>query len=143
MVSERTCQGEGRRGPCQRRPPDGEDYCAFHRPSEGGGEVVELQAASQPDSRDRLVSTALSETLANLDLQEADGAAVRLAERFADAIDSSDDPDDALATFGPKLRLVLESLGATPRGRAALTNGEKGQDGGSGRLAGLRAARSS
>lgn len=142
MVSERTCQGEGRRGPCRRRPPEGEEFCSFHRPSEGGGQVVELQAASQPDRGERLVSTALSDALANLDLEESDAAAVRLAERFADAIDSAADVEEALATFGPKLRLVLESLGATPRGRLTLAGSDKGSDSG-GRLAALRAARPS
>jgi hypothetical protein len=46
-----------------------------------------------------------------------DSGAVRLAQTYAEAIDAD---RDQLAKLGPGLLAVLESLGLTPRARAAL-----------------------
>lgn len=117
-------------------------------------------------SVDGLMRPAVAGTVAKLDQVDVDAAAVRLAERYAAQIDeaaviaadladvTSEDEDTAkvlyalrkrveahqvLIDLGPKLLAVLESLGATPKGRAALGKGPV--PAGPGRLAGLRAAR--
>lgn len=112
-----------------------------------------------------LVRPAVSETLRNLDENARDAAARVLADRYAAAIDEAAaiaadladvdvDEDNAQAVYalrkrveahqvlidlGPKLLAVLESLGATPKGRAAL--GKTAAPAAGGKLAGLRAAR--
>lgn len=116
----------------------------MHRDQRDRPRAVTTLPGPKVQAADNTMSAALAEALSHIDhLEDADAAVVRLAERYAVAIDWSDDPTEALATFGPKLRLVLESLGASPRARAALKAGEKGTNAGSGRLAALRAARSS
>ncbi len=86
---------------------------------------------------DELMATAVAATLDALDLTEADTAAVRLARRYAAAID---DDEAALDVYGPKLLAVLEALGATPAARARLKGG-KPADAKPSRLAQLRDAR--
>ncbi|HEX6579207.1 MAG TPA: hypothetical protein VF082_12655 [Jiangellaceae bacterium] len=90
---------------------------------------------------DDLIAPDVAKTLAALtSLAPEDTAAVRLARRYAAAIDDApaDERVAALGTFGPKLLAVLEQLGATPKARAA----RKGEaPSGTGRLAALRAAR--
>lgn len=52
-----------------------------------------------------------------------DQPAIQLALRYAKAMDSGDWQDrqrDPLAELGPKLLAALESLGMTPRARAAI-----------------------
>lgn len=73
-------------------------------------------------SVDTLMSAAVAETVANLDLSAEDVAAVRLAQRYAAAIDAAgaDDLVVVLDRLGPKLVAVLDALGATPRARATL-----------------------
>lgn len=136
------CQAQGRRGPCKRHAvPDGR-FCVYHREPDQGRKPRQIRGGPGPQPVERLFAPAVAESLAGLDhLEDADAAAVRLAHRYAEAIDSADDPREALALFGPKLRLTLESLGASPKGRAALKTGEKESNAGSGSLAQLRAAR--
>lgn len=62
----------------------------------------------------------LDEALKSLTLDGTDGAAVELARTYARAIDAG----DSLDKRGPQLLAVLESLGMTPRSRAALMKGE-------------------
>ncbi|HEX7038674.1 MAG TPA: hypothetical protein VF202_01015 [Trueperaceae bacterium] len=89
---------------------------------------------------DRLLTPAVNATLKHLDLAAADDAAVVLARKYAAAIDAG--TDETLNDLGPKLLAVLESLGATPRARAALQKGGAGGQGqGQGKLAAIRAAR--
>lgn len=82
-----------------------------------------------------LVTTAVKATLDLLPLTPEDAAAARLALLYADAIDSSEDPEAALTKLGHRLLAVLIELGATPHSRGA-----KGVVVG-GRLAGIRASR--
>ncbi len=84
-----------------------------------------------------LLGPAVTETIAALRLEDADTAAVKLAQRYAKAID---DGDDALEKLGPKLLAVLESLGATPAARARLKEG-RAPDATEDPLRKLRAAR--
>lgn len=82
------------------------------------------------------------ETIAALELKDEDAAAVRLAHRYAAAIDAVTDLDllgKVLADLGPKLHAVLESLGATPAARARLKGGAP--ESGGGKLAHLRSVR--
>lgn len=88
-------------------------------------------------SADATMAAALAETLSELTLVDADAAVVRLAKKYAAAID--EDPD-VLEKIGPKLLSCLEALGATPRARAALRKGGEPSRVES-RLAVLRAAR--
>lgn len=78
---------------------------------------------------DQLLYPAVCETVAVLDTDPngADAAAVKLAKQYARAIDEASDAKQAnvLRWLGPELLKVLESLGATPAARAALT-GKKG-----------------
>lgn len=88
---------------------------------------------------DDLIAPDVAETLKKLTaLSAEDAAAVKLARRYAAAIDGAADQDAALAMFGPKLLAVLEQLGATPKSRSARKGGAPS---GTGKLAALRAAR--
>ncbi|HEY9413361.1 MAG TPA: hypothetical protein VIQ30_01260 [Pseudonocardia sp.] len=72
-------------------------------------------------SADALIAPDVAETLRNLkDLTDADAAAVKLARLYAAQIDAN---PEALESVGPKLLSALESLGATPRARAARKGG--------------------
>lgn len=62
---------------------------------------------------------ALDEALKALDLGQADAAAVELAKVYARAIDA----DGPIDVIGPKLLAVLDSLGMTPKARAAQKGG--------------------
>lgn len=117
-------------------------------------------------SADDLLAPAVAETIAALETAPEDAGAIRLAERYAAQIDeaamiaaeladvSVDDENGTrqlhalskrveaqtvLAELGPKLLTTLESLGATPKARAAVRKG--GASSGPGKLATLRAAR--
>jgi hypothetical protein len=79
-----------------------------------------------------LLAPAVNDTVAALTLAPEDAAAVKLAQRYAAAIDDGGD----LEKLGPKLLAALESLGATPAARARLKEGSAG-----GKPAGLRALR--
>lgn len=85
----------------------------------------------KPPSDPPLISPAVSETLAALDLPALDTAAARLARSYAEQIDSctlAGEQAWALEKLGPKLLAVLNDLGATPRARAGrLPIGEGGQ----------------
>lgn len=93
-------------------------------------------------SADRLLAPAVAETLAALHLGDEDTAAANLARQYAQTIDDAEDTAEALEKLGPKLLAALESLGATPKGRAALKKEASGAQGES-KLAQLRAARAS
>src|SRR5258708_21178000 len=67
-----------------------------------------------------LLGPAVTATVAALILTAADAAAVKLAQRYAAAIDDADNRAEALERLGPKLLAPLESLGATPAARAQL-----------------------
>lgn len=74
---------------------------------------------------------ALALALASLTLLPQDGAAVRLAHRYAELLDTAD-PDVAIR-IGPAFLAVLESLAMTPRARALLAGkGGTASDGRSG-----------
>jgi len=92
-------------------------------------------------SADELLGPAVKQAIADLPLAVADSAAVKLAERYAAAIDSAANPNKALATFGPKLLAALAALQATPAARSKWRRGRGGGDAGEGRLQALRAAR--
>lgn len=96
-----------------------------------------------------LIAPSVTETVAALALADEDAGAVKLAERYAAAIDDAADiaaalaavPYDedlykrvaaleqrvraqaVLAELGPKLLSALEALGATPRARTAALKG--------------------
>lgn len=89
---------------------------------------------------DDLLAPAVRETLAALDVQPADAAAVRLALRYAKVIDDHDDTAWAMRWVGPLLLDALEQLGATPAARARLKTG-KTSEAPVGQLAKIRAAR--
>jgi hypothetical protein len=89
---------------------------------------------------DQLLGPAVTDTVAGLTLTAADSAAVKLAQRYAAAIDGAESHADALEKLGPKLLAALESLGATPQARARLKEGSA-PGGKPNRLAQLRAAR--
>lgn len=85
---------------------------------------------------------AVSGAIENLDLRPEDGAAVRLATRYAEAIDAATEPEEraqALDRLGPKLLAALAALGMTPQARAAL--GKGGATGVTSKLEALRARR--
>lgn len=95
-------------------------------------------------SADALMLPAVREAIAALDTECTDAGAVRLAERYAAAIDEARDWVWAMRWLGPLLLDALEALGATPASRKALLKGEAphGVTGsGAGGLARLRAAR--
>lgn len=118
-------------------------------------------------SVDDLIAPDVAETVRNLpDLTDADAAAVKLAIRYARTIDAAAqlaadlavfdvDEDNAkrlyalikavdaqtvLDTLGPKLLAVLDSLGATPKARAARKGGAPVAPR-QGKLAAIRSAR--
>jgi hypothetical protein len=64
----------------------------------------------------KTLTEALTAALAALDSEPKDGAAVQLAKTYAAKVDADGD----LSKFGPLLLAALESLGMTPRGRAAI-----------------------
>jgi hypothetical protein len=94
---------------------------------------------------DTLLLTAVKTTIDKLDLDDADLAAVKLAEHYAQAIDaghcSECDADRNLEDLGHRLLAVLDALGATPAARSKIRKGVAAGDGPT-RLAALRAARS-
>lgn len=63
----------------------------------------------------------------DIDREGKDGGAAKLALRYARLIDEASDAKQAnvLRWLGPELLKVLESLGATPASRAAITKGAK------------------
>lgn len=65
---------------------------------------------------------AVAESVKELPETPRDAGAIRLANRYAAAIDATPSGEQwaVLADLGPKLLAVLESLGATPKGRTAL-----------------------
>src|SRR5260370_38438836 len=76
-----------------------------------------------------LVGPAVAATVTGLTLTAADAAAVKLAQRYAAAIDGADNRAEALERLGPRLLAVLESLGATPAARAKLKEGRAADSG--------------
>src|SRR5260370_17015169 len=70
-----------------------------------------------------LLRPAVTATVTGLTLAAADSAAVKLAQRYAAAIDDADNRAEALERLGPKLLAALESLGAPPAARAKLKEG--------------------
>jgi hypothetical protein len=92
---------------------------------------------------DGLILPEVRHTIGQLALQPEDSAAATLAEQYARAIDQATcsacgATGDRLDQLGPKLLAVLESLGATPRARAAAGKTRGGGTGG--KLAAVRAA---
>ena len=91
-----------------------------------------------------LLYPAVCETIAALDLDSKDAAAVKLAKQYARTIDEQP-PGKAYAgtirSLGPELHKILESLGATPAARAAIKKPAKPADAKPNGLAALRAAR--
>lgn len=88
-----------------------------------------------------LIWPAVQETLATLDLGSEHAAAKKLAQRYAQIIDSARDEAWAARWLMPLLLECLTELGATPAAKARLTKGGKPGDGKPNRLAQLRAAR--
>jgi hypothetical protein len=86
---------------------------------------------------DGMFGPAVVGALQNVPVTEADKATVLLARRYAEAIDTAEDRDQALAVFGPKLLAVLAELRATPKARGA----GKPEQPRAGRLSALREAR--
>lgn len=75
-----------------------------------------------------LLFPAVCEAIASLDLDSKDAAAVKLAKQYARTIDEQPPGKLYAGTIrwlGPELHKVLESLGATPAARAAITRGSK------------------
>src|SRR5260221_14148532 len=85
-----------------------------------------------------LLRPAVTATVTGLTLAAADSAAVKLAQRYAAAIDDADNRAEALERLGPRLLAVLESPGATPAARARL---KEGRAAGSGKPSGIQALR--
>lgn len=85
-----------------------------------------------------LLWPAVAETLASIDTRPEDAAARKLTQRYAQVIDEASDQRYAMRWIGPLLLQALETLGATPAARAALTKGAKPADAGPGGLAKLR-----
>jgi hypothetical protein len=69
---------------------------------------------------DELLSPAVAETLAALDLKPEDAAAAKLAERYAAIIDAARDPAWAMRWLAPLLADALTALQATPMSRKAV-----------------------
>ena len=88
-----------------------------------------------------LLWPAVAETIASLDLKPEDAAAKKLAQRYAQVIDTNADQAWAMRWIGPLLLDALQALGATPAARAALTKGAKPPEDKPNGLAKLRAAR--
>jgi hypothetical protein len=106
------------------------------------------------DADDDLI-THVAATLDALDLQDSDDAAKALARKYAEVIDNSnghcracDDPECrrsntsawSMRWLGPLLLQCLESLGATPAARSAITKKDKPAGG---QRSGLQALRDS
>lgn len=120
------------------------------------------------ESTDRQLTPSVLAALSGLDLAPEDVGVAKLVEKYAREIDAAqaaaavadralreiEDPEvaelvsalkaklgarSALENLGPKLLAALESLGASPKARAATRKG--GGSGGGGKLAQLRAAR--
>lgn len=89
-------------------------------------------------SVETLIAPAVAETIGGLTLSPEDAAAIRLAERYAAAIDAAEEQQETLDKLGPKLLAVLDALGATPRARAGM---KKTPTAGESKLEALRAAR--
>jgi hypothetical protein len=91
-----------------------------------------------------LLYPAVCETIAALDLDSKDAAAVKLAKQYARTIDEQP-PGKAYAGtirwLGPELHKILESLGATPAARAAMKTGQASGNANVSKLDELRAAR--
>lgn len=90
---------------------------------------------------DDLLAPAVAETIRNLEVAAEDAGAVRLATRYAAAIDAAapELAGQVLNDLGPKLLACLEALGATPRARAAA--GKGGAQRGPSKLQALREQR--
>lgn len=74
-----------------------------------------------------LLYPAVCETIASLELDSKDAAAVKLAKQYARTIDEQPPGKLYAGTIrwlGPELHKILESLGATPAARAAIKRGE-------------------
>jgi hypothetical protein len=97
---------------------------------------------TDPHLRDanELLQSAVTDTIAALDLTDKDAGAVRLAHEYAQTIDRSCSNPEILDKLGPKLLAVLEQLGATPAARAKM-KAVKPPDAKPNQLAKLRAAR--
>ncbi len=97
---------------------------------------------TDPHLRDanKLLQSAVADTIGALDLTSKDAGAVRLAHEYASAIDLCCSNPEILEKLGPKLLACLESLGATPAARARMKGG-KTPDAKPSELAKLRAAR--
>jgi hypothetical protein len=91
-----------------------------------------------------LLGLAVNDTIAALDLADEDAAAVKLAQRYAAAIDATLGDARAHASamrwIAPQLLDVLEALGATPAARNRLKKGGD-KDARPSRIQGLRDAR--
>ena len=78
---------------------------------------------SDPDKplrdADELLSPAVASTITALGLGPEDAAVVKLAERYAAAIDQAKDPAYAARWLGPLLMDTLTALQATPASRPA------------------------
>jgi hypothetical protein len=90
---------------------------------------------------DDLLAPAVAETLAALDLGPEHAAAVKLAKRYAAAMDSARDPAYAARWLGPELLKCLAELGATPAARHALAKGQRQAPAGPSQLDRLRSVR--
>ena len=99
---------------------------------------VDGQAPRPPDE---LLAPAVGETLAALELTEADAAAAQLARQLARVMDEARDQAWAARWLGPNLAAALDQLGATPAARARMAKSRPQQPAGPSRLQALRAAR--
>ena len=88
-----------------------------------------------PRAADELLAPAVEETLAALELGEADAGVAQVARRYAQVIDEARDPAYALRWIAPLLLAALAELGATPLARA------RAKPAGPSRLDQLRSAR--
>jgi len=82
---------------------------------------------------DDFLQYAVRDTIAALELTDADEAAKQLAIRYAKLIDAAINdgagrPDSVLWHLGPELLRTLETLGATPAARAAIKKQAAGGD---------------
>lgn len=80
---------------------------------------------------------ALDQALQQVPVADNDGAAVELAKHYATQLDDGADS----TRMGPAFLAVLESLGMTPRARAAQSGGKGAPDAGPNPLDELRARR--
>lgn len=77
----------------------------------------------EPRPGDELLAPAVEETLAALELGEADAAAAQIARRYAKVIDEARDPAWSARWIGPLLLQALQELRATPASRPAVKPG--------------------